>query len=229
MGLLKRDALVPSYHLSVTPGTRDFILDRAQRGSNFSAQEWWHAIQRANLRRPIAKVLREHPRGLMVIAASAAYVEMVSEELSELTEGLRARVRIVGIKNDTTVEDPLRSNVMPYDARLNDIGLELRGTEHDYPARALTHFVRLIREDRHLGSIESHARRVRQSLAHFSAPRRAVHRRADDRELRGLIAEFKRQDLSMTKALGKLRHKERLACEQKRFARLWDATRPKNT
>lgn len=227
MGLLKRDARIPSYDLSVTPGTKDSILDRALSGTQFSAQEWWHAIQRPNLRRPIASALREQPRALMVIAASATYVQMVSEELAELDDALRTRIRIVGIKNDKTVAAALRSHVMPYDTRLNDAALRLQGTEHDYSARALTHFIGLIRGDRQLGSAQSHARRVRQSLSHFCAPRRAVHRRVEDGELRGLIAEFKRRGLAMTKALGTLRNKEKLACEQNRFARLWEATRVK--
>lgn len=229
MGLLKRDAPVPSYSLTVTPGTKDFILDRAQKGAPFSVQEWWQALQHRNLRKPIANLLRERPRALMVIAASAAYVEMVSDELSELDEELRARVRIVGIKNDATVAAPLRSHVMPYDTRLNDTDLELQGTEHDYPARALTHFVELISGDLNLGSTQSHARRVRQSLAHFSAPRRARHRQVEDKELRKLIAEFKRRGFSKTKALATLRNREKLACEQNRFAHLWDATNPKNS
>lgn len=228
MGLVKQDALIPSYSLSVVPNTKDNILDRALWNATFSAPQWWRAIQSENRRRPIADLLRKHPRALVVIAANSPYIEMVSDELTSLADALLSRVRIIGVKGLPSWIQPLRECVMPYDARLNDIGRTLRGTEFDYPARALTHFVNLVGYDRKLGSIRDHARRVRQSLAHFCAPKRISHKRINDEKLRLHIEAFKRHEISKSNALDILRHEKKLACEQSRFSRVWATVKAKD-
>ncbi|WP_338638376.1 hypothetical protein [Burkholderia pyrrocinia] len=159
---------------------------------------------------------------MIVIAATGPYLDMIADEINALPDRQCSRVRIVGPKNPTLMGARLRTLVMPYDARLNDVNLALRGTEFDYPARALAHFVNLLYRDKSIEAVEDHARRVRLSLAHHSAPRRIVRRRIDENSLRSAIEIFKRDGMSRSRALDTLRNVMGLACEQQRFSDAWE-------
>jgi len=222
MGFVRCDAKIPPYSLSVSPDSQDSVLCRASSRSRFSARDWWHAVHstqgRAN---PIGSLLQRKPDALIVIAATGPYLDMIGDEISHLPDRLCSRVRIVGLKSPNVMDARLRPLVMPYDARLNDASLALRGTEFDYPARALAHFVNLLRRDRSIEAAEDHAHRVRLALAHHSAPRRVVRQRIDENSLRRAIEIFKRDGMSRSRALDTLRNVMGLACEQQRFSDAW--------
>jgi formylmethanofuran dehydrogenase subunit A len=110
---------------------------------------------------------------------------------------------------------------MPYDARLNDTSLKVRGTQFDFPARALTHFLELLRSDSRLLSPSAHARRVRQALARWRAPERVTRTRIDDETLLRRIRSLQRSKTSQAAALAHLRGSLGLACEATRFAAAW--------
>jgi hypothetical protein len=110
---------------------------------------------------------------------------------------------------------------MPYDARLNDITNNLRGTAYDFQVRALVHFAGLVKLDRRIESPAAHARRVRQSLAHWAAPPRATRTRVDDSTLRRKVKALKALGTSQSEGLRRLRDELGLACEQTRFAITW--------
>ncbi|WP_217591337.1 DUF6884 domain-containing protein [Burkholderia sp. GbtcB21] len=222
LGLLSSDAQIPSYSLSVSLGNLDCILNRAPDRAHFSAQQWWQAVHSAQGRcNPIDSLLRRRPNALIVIAATRPYLDMISGEVAGLQDDLRTRLRLVGPKSVASLPPQLRSLVMPYDARLNDENLTLRGTEFDYPARALAHFVDLVRRDKRIESIQHHADRVQSSLLLRCAPQRVVRRRIDDESLRQAIQIFRRDGLSRSRALEALRNTMGLACEQQRFSNAW--------
>lgn len=222
MGFVRCDAKIPPYSLSVSPDGEDSVLSRASSRCGFSAREWWHAVHSTQGRtNPIGSLLRRKPDALIVIAATGPYLDMISDEISDLSDRLCSRVRIVGLKSANVMDARLRPLVMPYDERLNDATLALRGTEFDYPARALAHFVNLLRRDRSIRAAEDHGRRVRLSLSHHSAPQRVVRQRIDETSLRRAIATFKRDGMSRSRALHTLRNVMGLACEQQRFSDAW--------
>lgn len=222
VGFVRCDAKIPSYSLSVSPDGQDSVLSRASSRSRFSAREWWHAVHSTQGRtNPIGSLLRRKPDALIVVAATGPYLDMIGDEISDLPDRLCSRVRIVGLKNPNVMDARLRPLVMPYDARLNDASLALKGTEFDYPARALAHFVNLLRRDRSIEVAEDHARRVRLSLAHHAAPRRVVRQRIDENSLRLAIETFKHDGMSRSRALDTLRNVMGLACEQQRFSDAW--------
>lgn len=222
MGLLHPETAIPPYSLTLAAGTRDCILSRALRNEPFSSQEWWRAIRsQAPGARPFERLLRAHPRGLLLVALTRPYLDMVASELSALSDAARDRVRIVGLTQSQMLPEELQSCVMPYDLRLNDVDRDLRGTAYDFPARALSHFVDLVKFDKRTENAGSHARRVRLSLAHWTAPKLKRRKRIDNMKLRRHIKALKSQKLSRTAALTHLRRKIGLACEQGRFTAAW--------
>jgi hypothetical protein len=222
MGLLRVDSAVAPYSLTVTSGDPDCVLDRARRDKGFTASEWWQAIHGVRSdARPFSKLLRRHRSALLIVSLTRPYLEMIAGELSVVAADDLERVRIVGPKTAHGLPTAIRQCLMPYDTRLDDPRLRLRGTGFDFPARALTHFAELLREDSRMSSTTTHARRVRQSLAPYCAPRRIVRRKLNDDELRQVIRKLKALALSRTTALVRVRQSLGFACQAERFRDVW--------
>jgi hypothetical protein len=222
MGFVKQDTLVPPYNLSVAPDTDDCILARS-RAERFTASEWWAALHDAPRARPMAKLLSDRPKAMLVLAATRPYIEMVEDELTSLTAAQVTRLRIVGPTRASALPEFLQASVMPYDDRLDDADLGLQGTRFDFAARALSHFVRLVGRDDSIQSPQDHAKRVRLSLSKRQAPERLDRERLDTATLRSHIRTLKKAGESKTSALVKLRRNLGYACEQKRFFSAWEA------
>jgi len=222
MGLLHPETTIPPYSLTLSAGSQDCILGRAQRNEAFTSQEWWRAIRsQAPGARPFERLLGAYPKGLLLLALTRPYLDMIANELAALSDSARDRVRIVGTTQAQMLPQELRLCVMPYDLRLNDADKDVRGTTFDFPARALAHFADLVKLDKRIEDPRSHARRVRLSLAHWSAPDFKPRKRIDDNTLRRNIRELKSQNFSRTTALRHLRRKLGIACEQGRFMAAW--------
>jgi len=225
MGLLSPDSAIPPYSLSVSQQAQDCILHRAPRGLTFSAAEWWHVIRtRVRGVSPFAHLMAARPRSLLLIAATRPYLEMLVSELASLDEPAQNRIRILGPTHTQYLPEPLRHWAMPYDGRLDDVTKNLRGTAYDFPVRALAHFVNLVKLDRRIETAASHARRVRQSLAHWTAPSRPIRKRVDDSTLSRQIKILKVQSIARTAGLRHLRSELGFACEQSRFAKAWESS-----
>ncbi|WPH16279.1 hypothetical protein [Variovorax paradoxus] len=222
MGFVKQDALVPPYNLSVALNTDDCILLRS-RAEPFTASQWWAALHEAQGSRPLAKLLSGRPKAMLVLAATRPYIQMVEEELASLTAAQVARLRIVGPTQANALPELLRPSVMPYDDRLDDVDVGLRGTRFDFAARALTHFVDLVGGDECIQSPQDHAKRVRLSLSKRRAPERLQRERIDAAALRRHVRALKKAGESKTSALAKLRRELGYACEQQRFSSAWEA------
>lgn len=221
MGILGPESRIPPYSLTITAGARDCVLERADRRHLFGSEEWWHAIrgQRRGTGR-IGTLFRQHPSALFVFALTRPYLRMIADEISEVDEHDLQRLRIVG-SMPSQLQASLRHCVMPYDARLNDASLKIRGTQFDFPARALTHFLELVGSDSRLSSPDAHGRRVRRAMARWHAPERVARTRIDDDTLQRRIRTLLRSKTSQAAALAHLRGSLGLACEATRFAAAW--------
>ena len=220
MGLLRPETPIPPYSLTLSQSAADCILRRASLRDTFTSDVWWEAIRaRSASTRPFARLLSIYPKSLLLLAVTSPYLAMIAGELKTLDE--RDRIRLVGPTRAQLLPEELRPYVLPYDARLNDVGASLRGTAFDFPSRALWHFVELIRHDKRVGDCASHARRVRQSLAYLTAPELHLRKRVDDVTLQRKIRVLKAQNFSRTAGLRHLRGELALACEQERFAIAW--------
>ena len=221
MGIVGPESRIPPYSLTITAGARDCVLDRADRRHHFGSEEWWHAIR--GQRRGVARIgtpFRQHPSALFVFALTRPYLRMIADEISEVDEHDLQRLRIVG-SMPSQLQASLRQCVMPYDARLNDASLKVRGTQFDFPARALTHFLELLGSDSRLSPPDAHGRRVRQAMARWHAPERVTRTRIDDDTLQRRIRTLQRSKISQAAALAHLRGSLGLACEATRFATAW--------
>lgn len=220
-GVVAIDEPMPAYSLTVSPGSPDSVLSRSLPRREATAAEWWEALTSLSGVSDLNAALRRAKSALIVLALPAPYLAMVEADLLAMTSRDLERIRIVGPKRLDSVPAALHGYVMPYDDRLNGPDTPMRGTDLDFASRAAIAFLGLVHGDSVATSASEHARRVRLSLARMRRRRRQVRKRVTDSQVRAAIRAIRRTTESMTEGLRLLRRRHHLACEQKRFGRLW--------
>lgn len=212
LGYVKGETRVPSY---------DFTLARGNSlGSHvlggIDVHKWWKAM----LGGPFSSSPTDDfaSRQLVLVCLSRAYAPFVAPELSSVpTE----RLRIFGTSLNGALPESLKACVLPYDDRLASLGFT--GTRSDFAQRALAHYATHVHSG---GSLADDRARVLATMkgGHYPMPTK-IHASVDDDAIRAWIRKL----LPIVGArrspmLQHLRHVEGIACEQRRFARLFAET-----
>jgi len=221
LGMLDLHNSVPSYSLTLNSDSQDYILARTTDCGPVTAHDWWSALTGCDGVAAVTDLVGKNKSAVILLGLSSIYLSMISEELLSLPEHHLRRIRIVGPKRSDRLPLILQSLVMPYDDRLNGPDSGIRGTEFDFPQRALTSFIRLVHHDRYIDSETNHAKRVRLSLGQMRSPKRERRTRVTDASLLSHIRSIKKRVSSITAGLRTLRKERKVACEQRRFSRLW--------
>lgn len=221
LGVLNVHDTAPSYSLTVTPNSKDFILAKATDKAVVTASDWWSALTGYNDVASISDLVEQNKSALILCGLSSAYLSMIADELVALPKRDLHRVRIVGPKHCNNIPEPLQPLVMPYDTRLNGLDSEIRGTEFDFAQRALASFIKLVHDDKSICSAADHAKRVRLSLSSKRTPKKSNRKKVTDIVLLQHIRSIKKQASSISAGLRTLRKGRKIACEQNRFSRLW--------
>lgn len=214
MGLVEGSARIPSYDLTLSPHADEALQTKLR--ARFDPVKWWSAIQSGPYACSIES-LGARP-GRILVALTQPYADLVGSALALLPEEMRMRLRIFGGGVGPRLPEQLRSNVISYDDRLDSLS---PGTRLDAGARALAHFAALIHRcpvtDVHADQmiVEAALRGVRS----HDAP---VRRRLSDEMLKEQLACFARAGLSASVALRRLRDDVQVACEERRFRRLYE-------
>jgi hypothetical protein len=153
----------------------------------------------------------------------ASYLKMTGAELDSLPSSILDRMRIIGPRHLADLPARIQSCWMPYDARLNSKSSEFRGTESDFPHRAVHHFVKKILGEFPEGNAVTHREAVIRALGKCRAPKRKRGISMPDQELLKVIRRmwipFRGKRDAM---LRDVRGVQNIACEQSRFKRLAD-------
>jgi hypothetical protein len=218
-GLLRSDAFIPSYNVTVSPGSNN-ALHRCLLRFNQSPADWWRALIGAfGVQRSLAGLLASSPNSVVLLAVPATYLILLAGELAEITDDLAKRLRIVTSPHGASgLPAPLQSAVLPYDERLEGLA-PYAGTRSDFPQRALRHFVTVL--NGHELSLESARMQVRQAMEGLQKPTVPERKRKTDDEILTLLREnWARHNGSATGLLRYLRDDALVACEQSRFRSL---------
>lgn len=215
LGLVRSGDRIPSYNLSVSPG----IVSAVQRrvSGEFSAKEWWGGLQESKYAVPFQQVFGADT-GLVLIAVSSAYVPLLTSQLCQLESAQRDRLRLFGAV-DSRYPHQLSHLLLPYDKRLDAL---VRGPKIDFAQRAAEHFISgCISGDAFPATLELQRAWVNTQLevvASLSPKKRQV---VSDAEIRAIAAKLAAQGICQTRALSILRQQRGVACEQRRFRRLF--------
>lgn len=218
-GIVRGSAALPSYSLSIAPGA-DCILDRLTGSA--SAADWWNeglGSVRADHR--LAAVAG--PSTPVLLACGGTYLGMIAAEFEALPNEQKRAFRIFTRAPTRTVAAGLRDYLMPYDSRLDGPDSPLRGTLSDFAQRALRDFVRSVLIEAPGASIEDHRERVLSRLSGWRLVARVRGVSRSDEELVAIIRRNRASGAPTRSAMLRfLRDELGVACEQKRFQRLFD-------
>jgi hypothetical protein len=211
LGLVHAERQVPSYGMTVGADGIDAI--RARSVDAFDPRSWWSAVRTSTFSIGWADAFRGD--GPVLIALTRAYAEMVVDDLLDLPEAHRMRLRLFGLALPAILPEGLVECVMPYDERLDRM---LKGTRTDFAQRALSHFVGNVPpgQDR-----LADRKAVLRMLAKHAVPKRIERPRLSDDEIVTAIARHLRSVTGIGRILRRLRDDDGIACEQRRFTRLY--------
>ncbi|MES3100527.1 hypothetical protein [Sphingomonas faeni] len=210
LGLVDADRSVPSYGVTVGPHGADAI--RARSIDAFDPQSWWTAVRSSAFSIDWTEAFSGE--GPVLIALTRAYAEMILGDLIALPDAHKERLRLFGLALPAILPSDLAQSVMPYDERLDRI---LRGTRTDFAQRALSHFAEKVQ----CGDRRDDRERVLSILRRHRHPDRIDRPRMTDADIVAAISKHLRTEKGIGRILRRLRDVDGVACEQRRFTRLY--------
>jgi hypothetical protein len=218
-GIVDADTALPPYALTVTGASADNILGRL-RGHSTERAWWSDGLRSCGGVRGLDRFTAQED--LILLAAGRAYLDMIALEVADLPARHRSRVRIFTAARSDALDPVLRPFVMPYDARLDGPDSGTAGTLSDFPQRALRHFVRHVLPEASLADAGGHAQSVGQCLSPWRRSARLRGASRSDGELvRAMLDNWSAARGRSSYMLRLLRGPLGLACEQRRFKRLY--------
>jgi hypothetical protein len=227
LGVVRSDAFIPNYSLTVAAGAPDNVLALVNEAA--TATDWWQTLIRNSENiEGLTRSLKEitHHDEPILIAMPASYIAMIKDELEQLALNTLNRVRIFTSPNFRFQTHALNRTLMPYDDRLDGAASPIRGTVTDFSARALSHFTVHILSEFGTATADEHAARVKEHLgtwARRGRPERIQH--SDDDLIHLIRQHWVENGQSASRMLRVFRDELGIACEQSRMKRLYDNVR----
>jgi hypothetical protein len=225
-GLIPVEAPVAPYSATFSPSHPDSVLNgwRGVPASETFAR-WWSALSRwdgpeSRAPRSLLEVARLYPEEPLLVVASTPYLQAMREDLVEAVAELKTWELLSIVSAGTDRLQDLERHLLAFDARLQT---KLGGGLMSLNIRVARDFFRhgwpLVHPE-----LAGRLQELHDGLPHFERPRRE---RLTDEQVRGFIRAALGQNPSLTwsSLLHELRRSHQLACEQKRFKRLYGEVR----
>ncbi len=214
LGLVESSTAVPSYDLTLSPSAMHSL--RTKIASRIVPSAWWEAVQQGPYATSVAALGKGN--GRVLVALTHSYAEMVGRSLASLPPSVRGRLRIFGSGLAPHLPAVLHPQIIIYDGRLERV---IAGTRLDAASRAMAHFVDIVGNSP-ATTVDADRAAIDAALSDIAPPITPFRKRASDATLMQYIVRFVRSGLSATNALKRLRAEALIACEERRFRRLYD-------
>jgi hypothetical protein len=213
-GLIPEDESIASYDATFSLGEDDSVgRDKAEN------RTWWEFLKQ---KRSLASLCRDNPGDTVFVVVSSAYLHAVEPDLVEAYEHYADEKHLVVLTGAKPSDETLREAVTQVDARLLS---QVGGSFMDlFPRAALK-----ILEETQTASTAG----LRNACAALEVELKSLPpfvkeegKSEVDDEIRKYIRDALHAEKTMSKTrLLKKRRSEKLACEQKRFYRLFEETK----
>jgi hypothetical protein len=224
-GLIPADAAIRPYSATFARGHVDSVVARAEpRPMSELLQHWWRALARetgpaSGKPRHIHQLAESTPQAHFLVVASPSYVAALEEDLALAARALRRPEHLLIISSPAPLfKGVLSPHHVPSNAHLQE---RLGGARQSLHARVARDILQRVPQT---GSLldAPHAREYYERLIHRSAPP-VRHERTPmtDDEVRQFIVRALRTEKRSCSATLRLLRDSGLACEQKRFGRLF--------
>jgi AraC-like DNA-binding protein len=198
------ETVVPAYDVTVGAG--------GLQGSEVDLAAWWRSVVGGPYSTAPRDDLADRP--LVLACVASAYAPFFSDALGSVSP---ARLRIFGSGLARHLNGALSHAVMPYDDRLDVL---VPGTRADFAQRALRHYLFNIGPST---DAEGDKRRIEAALNGLPKHRIRSGQSLGDDEIRASINQIAAETgMARTAMLRHFRDVLGIACEQSRFARLYE-------
>lgn len=220
LGLVAADQMVPTYGLTVSGRGPESVAQRVL--DHFDIESWWRTVSMSPFSTAFSSILARDMQLPVLLALTQPYARLLARALDQLTTPELERLRISGTGLTDLLPERVSRQILPYDSRLESV---LPGTKADFPHRALLHFAENGLEAHPAGDISEHREWVEVALAGRAVPSRPTRPRVTDDEIVQLIERYLPETHAIGRLLRLLRDREGVACEQRRFTRLYRTAR----
>jgi hypothetical protein len=224
MGLINDDMRVPPYQITLSRPSEDSILNKVVPQFSFNPNEWWHCINQKlyGATNPLANLIQSNNDTVFVISISQAYLKLVMSDLFSLQHHDLLRIRLVGPPHPRNIPIQYRHLWMPYDDRFDGPNSPNPGTRSDFSQRIARHFIENVLIPHPLSTSEDHGLMVEKIMKTMHRAIQIKRRSLSDVEIAEIITNnWNIAEGSCSRMLRVLRDRERVACEQGRFAAIF--------
>lgn len=221
LGLLPADLRIPNYSATFRSNDPDSVAsDRAGRS------DWWDLLVKWGRDKrgigSISDLARANPKATILIAVSSTYLEVIKNDLISAQKALASQDKLLVISAGARPIPELGTSHLPINASFEQI---VGGARTSLNSRMLRHIVEK-HGARKLSA--THLTADLKSIARtLNAPRSFDRSRITDKDVAKFIrANLKRAHSSSASALLRLLRDSGLACEQKRFGRIFRTLHP---
>lgn len=219
-GLIDATTEVPNYDLTVadpTDAIRTKVVDEP-----FSSQTWWACVNHSRKTKSLAVQLEESPNLIILMALPKAYLFLIHHELAEIAKENSHRLRVfTSPDNAGSLPEFIRDAYIPYDERFDGTGSPVPGTRSDYPQRVMRHFAEFI-INKNSPDLDSEKKRVLKLLSGMNFREKVDRVQVSDDEVRNIVRQqLNKGQISAAKMLRVFRDDLLIACEQKRFSKIF--------
>lgn len=227
LGIVNSKQLIPVYNLTVSPQTINSIGNKFSDHSSPNA--WWSRISKENpFGSSLFDTLEHHPDGIILIALSRPYIELLQDELQNCPAHQQHRLRFFGKKLNSALPAFLYGNWMPYDDRLDCAGPGYSGTQSDFAQRALRHFVTEVLNKQPDRDANMHRSMVLESLSPLDRREIPKRQRLNDQDISNAIQSNWESGKGQSSALLRIIRRDLgVACEQSRFREIYRTVKNK--
>lgn len=225
LGIIKSTQLIPSYNLTISFGSNNSINKKITDFT--STDKWWSFIaNKTNYGSSLFNTLKDKSEGLILIALSRPYIELIKHELLHFPPDQEARLRFFGKNLNYVLPEYLHKNWMPYDDRLDSTGETYKGTQGDFAQRALRHFVNEILSNEHNEDVHIHSTKINTLLASLSKRETPKRQQMTDQEIANTLITYWVLGKGQSSTLLRLIRRDLgIACEQSRFKKIYHSVK----
>jgi len=216
LGLIPADLKIPNYSATFTSNDPDSVAsDRAGRS------DWWDLLVKWGQEKrgigSVSDLARANPKAAILMAISSTYLEVIKNDLIAAQESLASRDNLLVISAGAKPIPELGTSLLPISARFEHL---VGGARTSLNTRMLRFIVEKHGSDC-LGATKI-AKVIESTAQTLKAPRTYDRSRLSDKEVSNFIRDhIKRVSSPSASALLRLLRDRGLACERKRFGRIF--------
>lgn len=211
LGLVDCETVIPSYDCTIAAGSETSLSKYVE--GKICLSDWWNSISKSGF--SDGKIADIQPDAdFILISLTSNYLDLVAEDLRNTNT---VKIIFVGpkVKLPDLGADVIRA---PYTDAFDGPDSPMPGVKSDFAQRCHADFISRLKK---YGDVTFALQSVSHDMKIWNAPKRLNNKSFDDAEILRLIHEHKDKFTAIGKLHRFFRHELNVACEQKRFTKLY--------